>query len=103
MMRRAGGLLACLVSAGCIADVPGYDDSSGPQITANAAYGSKDGTGYGDTFDASGSIDTSNPFFSSLGTNGRTCQSCHIQAQGWTITPAGVQARFNATGGTDPI
>jgi hypothetical protein len=103
MMRRAGGLLACLVSAGCIADVPGYDDSSGPQITANAAYGSKDSTGYGDTFDASGALDTSNPFFASLGTNGRSCGSCHVQSQGMTITPAGVQARFNATGGTDPI
>ncbi len=103
MMRRAGGLFACLLGAGCVADVPGYDDSAGPQVTANASFGSKDGTGFGNTFDASGSIDTSNPFFASLGTNGRTCQSCHVQAQGWTITPAGVQARFTATGGTDPI
>ncbi|MEO6967595.1 MAG: hypothetical protein ABI132_03945 [Rhodanobacteraceae bacterium] len=28
----------------------------------------------------SGSIDTGNPFFQSLGSNGRTCNSCHRQA-----------------------
>lgn len=50
-----------------------------------------------------GTIDTSNPFFQSLGTNGRTCNSCHQADQGWTITPAGLRARFDATDGNDPI
>jgi hypothetical protein len=48
-------------------------------------------------------LDLSNPFFKSLGTNGRTCASCHVASAGWTITPAEVQARFDATGGRDPI
>src|SRR6516225_1645637 len=47
--------------------------------------------------------DLSNPFFQSLGTNGRSCSSCHVAAAGWTITPEDVQNRFDATGGTDPI
>ncbi|HEV7555578.1 MAG TPA: hypothetical protein VGO00_09005, partial [Kofleriaceae bacterium] len=30
---------------------------------------------------------TGSPFFLSLGTNGRSCGSCHLADQGWTITP----------------
>jgi len=103
MVRELGGVLACLVASGCVADVAGFDDGSGITLTANSANGSKDDTGFGDTFDASGPIDTSNPFFKSLGTNGRSCGTCHIQSEGWTITPAGLQARFTATNGTDPV
>jgi hypothetical protein len=47
--------------------------------------------------------DTSSPFFQDLGTNGRTCVSCHQPGQAWTITPDGVQQRFAASGGLDPI
>src|SRR5262247_164369 len=64
--------------------------------------GSPDGTGIGDTYFKNGD-DPNNPFFKSLGTNGRSCGSCHLQDEGWTITPAGVQARFDATDGMDPI
>ncbi len=103
-MSRIGCLAVSVLVSGCIADIGAFNDGSpSSELTASAAFGTKDSTGYGDTFDASGSIDTSNPFFLSLGTNGRTCASCHVQGQGWTITPAGVQARFSATGGTDPI
>ena len=55
------------------------------------------------TFAASGTIDTSNPFFQSLGVNGRSCSSCHVPSSGWTITPSELQARFTATQGLDPI
>ncbi|ODU93882.1 MAG: hypothetical protein BGP23_05495 [Lysobacterales bacterium 66-474] len=50
-----------------------------------------------------GRIDTGNSFFQSLGSNGRSCNSCHRQAEGWTISAAEVQRRFVATRGTDPI
>ena len=43
------------------------------------------------------------PFFQDLGTNGRRCVSCHQPADGWTITPENVQARFAETNGADPI
>jgi cytochrome c peroxidase len=62
-----------------------------------------DASGQTQTFSTSGTFDTTNPFFQSLGTNARTCATCHVVSEGMTITPAGVQARFNATGGTDPI
>lgn len=47
-------------------------------------------------------IDLSNPFFQPLGTNGRSCSTCHAPEDGWSITPQSVQARFDADR-TDPI
>ena len=55
------------------------------------------------TFSTAGFIDLTNPFFKSLGSNGRSCGSCHIPSQGWTITPQGVQKLFNDTKGLDPL
>jgi len=55
------------------------------------------------TFSTAGKVDLTGPFFQNLGTNGRACVSCHQPATGWTITPHNVQARFDATGGTDPV
>jgi hypothetical protein len=55
------------------------------------------------TFNQKGAIDLQNPFFLDLGTNGRSCVSCHQPGEAWTITPAGVQLRFATTNGADPI
>ncbi len=63
-------------------------DSSGLIETSNAG---------------SAPIDTTGPFFQSLGTNGRSCSSCHMPDQGWSIAPAQTQLRFLLSGGTDPI
>ena len=60
-------------------------------------------TGKHSTYSTAGNIDLTGPFFQSLGTNGRFCGSCHRADQGWTITPAGVQATFDQTQGLDPI
>jgi hypothetical protein len=48
-------------------------------------------------------LDLTNPFFQGLGTNGRSCNSCHVASAGWTITPAEVRERFRRTRGLDPI
>lgn len=63
----------------------------------------RDPSGWLRTISHEGVIDTDNAFFQNLGTNGRSCNSCHVQGSAWTITPSEVQARFAATGGTDPI
>ena len=44
-----------------------------------------------------------NPFFQALGTNGRSCVTCHQPAQAWSITAAELQTRFDRTDGSDPI
>ena len=60
-------------------------------------------TGVHGTMSTAGAIETSNPFFQELGTNGRRCVTCHRPAQAWTITPEEVRDRFERTHGLDPI
>jgi cytochrome c peroxidase len=43
------------------------------------------------------------PFFQSLGSNGRSCVTCHAPKQGWSLEPADVQRRFEASAGRDPL
>lgn len=50
-----------------------------------------------------GALNLSGPFFQSLGSNGRSCASCHRPAQGWSISPNEVKLRFLLTQGLDPI
>jgi hypothetical protein len=42
-------------------------------------------------------------FFQTLGTNGRTCATCHLETSAWSITKADIQATFDATAGLDPL
>lgn len=75
--------------------------SSPPIVPDNTPFPNPSGSAV--TVNLNGAIDLSNEFFQNLGTNGRSCDSCHRLEEGWSITPAGVQARFNNTQGTDPI
>jgi hypothetical protein len=50
-----------------------------------------------------GGIDETGPFFQSLGTNGRSCASCHQPSDGMSVAAANVEQRFNLTQGLDPI
>ena len=52
---------------------------------------------------AGGGIDLTGPFFQSLGTNGRTCGTCHQPSDGMSVSAANVQQRFVQTRGQDPI
>lgn len=62
-----------------------------------------DPTGVVRTFTTSGATDNSNAFFQSLGTNGRSCGSCHQASDAWSVTPAHIQLRFQVSQGLDPI
>lgn len=44
-----------------------------------------------------------NAFFQNLGTNGRTCFTCHQPDNGWTVSAASVADRFAESAGADPI
>jgi len=60
-------------------------------------------SGVQQTITTASRIDAGNPFFQDLGTNGRTCFSCHRPAQAWTITPEEIRQRFDDTRGLDPV
>ncbi len=65
---------------------------------------SPDANGKTSTYFPAGTATTvGNPFFTSLGTNGRTCFSCHQPQDNWSITPATILSIYNATQGTDPV
>lgn len=66
-----------------------------------AAY--PDPSGVMQTFTKNGNIDISSPFFANLGTNGRSCATCHQASDAWSVTPSHIQARFNFSQGLDPI
>jgi hypothetical protein len=76
--------------------------TGGPAALPNMVPARND-SGFSATFSKAGVIDRTGPFFQSLGVNGRSCSSCHIQGEGWSITPHGVRARFEETQGNDPI
>lgn len=50
-----------------------------------------------------GPIDRRNPFFQSLGTNGRSCATCHDLGQGLSFSAAAARERYDATRGKDPL
>ena len=83
-----------------------------PSPTPRAASGAtanpdpmttRDASGWLRTFTRSGTIDQDNTFFQPIGTNGRSCASCHLQSAAWSMTPGEIRVRFAATGGTDPL
>src|SRR3954470_2960638 len=59
--------------------------------------------GAASTVAQSGAIKLEGTFFRSLGTNGRSCVTCHQPSDNWSVTPAHLRARFENTQGTDPI
>ena len=55
------------------------------------------------TFNQNGDIDLSGVFFQSLGTNGRSCGSCHQPSDAMSVSAADIQQRFDQSDGLDPI
>ena len=63
-----------------------------------------DPSGLVSTYQPGGATITSqNPFFQNLGTNGRTCFTCHQPQTGWTISAQSAHDRFFASHGNDPL
>jgi len=55
------------------------------------------------TFSTQGHVDLTGEFFQAQGTNGRSCASCHIAEDAWSINPGTLQDLFDETGGTHPV
>ena len=65
-----------------------------PQINAN---------GFSATFSTQGFVDLTGEYFQAQGTNGRSCATCHMPQNAWSITPDTIRFLFAQTGGTHPI
>src|SRR5690348_13884594 len=65
--------------------------------------GFPDPTGILQVFNQNGGLDLTGPFFQSLGTNGRSCATCHQPSDAMSVSAAHIQQRFDATQGLDPI
>jgi cytochrome c peroxidase len=63
----------------------------------------QDKTGAVATFNTAGDINENNAFFQSLGTNGRTCATCHQADQALSISAKGVREVYERTHGEDPL
>src|SRR5947209_8512303 len=83
------------------------DPDRGGQPTPNVIPKSErddDPSGAIATFQPGGATFTANnAFFQDLGTNGRTCFTCHQPQNGWSVSAATVAERFAVSAGTDPI
>ncbi|HET9710038.1 MAG TPA: hypothetical protein VFP39_17175, partial [Gemmatimonadales bacterium] len=81
-----------------------------PELSARAIaaavgnlFPTADPTGTVATYSTTGALDRGNPFFQSLGTNGRSCATCHLIENGLGLAAASVQARFAVSGSSDPL
>jgi cytochrome c peroxidase len=52
---------------------------------------------------APGPIEARSAFFEPLGSNGRSCATCHVPSDSWGLTPATAQRLFDATDGRHPL
>ena len=98
MQRFRLGFLTILVSPIAVACGSAHLEQAG---TASQALSHDQGTGpfhnaAGDAANLSttGAIDVSNAFFQSLGTNGRTCFTCHQPQDGWGLSALSARQRF---------
>jgi hypothetical protein len=101
--------LSALAAALLLATNTDADNNRPPQSSLADRHPEQDflvfpnASGMSATLSTNGPIDNTNPFFQSLGTNGRSCGSCHQPGDAWSVTPASIQRRFRATDGLDPI
>jgi hypothetical protein len=93
----ACGLMAVLSSLAYGA--PSSDSSQSSSTTET----SNDPTGVIETLSTTGPIKTTGAFFQSLGTNGRSCSTCHIADAAFGLSVADVRSRFEKSNGQDPL
>lgn len=55
------------------------------------------------TFSTQGFVNLTGEYFQAQGTNGRSCASCHIAEEAWSINPGTLQHLFDETEGRHPV
>ncbi len=101
----AAALIGAAVLAPALPPLPAAAQSAtGIPAVLDALTSATNPTGIANSLQTNGATTTANnAFFQSLGTNGRSCATCHDPQAGWSVTPSGVNTRFQVTQGTDPL
>lgn len=60
-------------------------------------------TGFAATYSNNGRLNLSGTFFQSLGTNGRSCGTCHTPSAAFGLSPVDAQLRYLLSRGKDPL
>ena len=60
-------------------------------------------SGFSTSVAPGGFVDLTGAFFTPQGTNGRSCATCHVAENAWSITPETIRALLVSTDGTHPI
>jgi cytochrome c peroxidase len=107
LLTALGGAVACGAAADNSADEMPADFETRTQSLSNGQLPNNvpilNVAGTAATFSPAGFVDLNNPFHEPQGTNGRSCETCHLFETGWSVVPAEVELRFWLTQGTDPI
>ena len=90
--------LSAVVGGPCFAG-----SASGAGASAVQIQSFLDPAGVFQTLDSMGGFDPRSPFFQSLGTNGRSCGTCHLPNQAFTLSAAAAGLTFALTQGRDPL
>lgn len=123
--RLSGGMLlgTTLLTGGCgVGEIEdGLDEAGGAEMEVIAPEGAveteqmylafsdsgrevaRNYAGLAETIHSTGTVDRTNPFFQAIGTNPRSCESCHSAEQGWTITAEAMTRLFWQTQGLAPV
>ena len=106
--HRRSFLLAALLVGATLMALQGASGDQGPfakflSFIPNGVFFPNPNGGSQTYSTSGGGIDLTGPFFQSLGTNGRSCASCHQPSDGMSVSAANVDLRFLLTQGTDPI
>jgi cytochrome c peroxidase len=100
--RRLGLGLGIAFAASCGGLTDGDDTVETATVTSYLEPVSNS-AGVAETFHLSGVIDRTNPFFESMGTNGRSCETCHDSRSAWTTSAQLMTKLFDSTAGTHPL
>jgi hypothetical protein len=101
-IKVLGAALALSLTTASCADLEDADVEGSEAALAGDPFTNANGVARTVTVNGA-AIDETNPFFQSLGTNGRACVSCHQPSAAMTITPPQINAVFNASQGLDPL
>ena len=101
--RPLVGILLAALGAACApaSAAAGAESSLDERLPNNFPFFNRTGTAA--TFSTAGFVDLTNEFHAPQGSNGRSCETCHLPEVGWSIRPVDVELKFFLSQGTDPI